>query len=343
MTSRAGGTGRFAVVVPAFNAAGCLGECLASLAPEIDRPEQIIVVDDGSADDTVAIARSFGVTVHAPGRLGGPAAVRNVGAALTGADILIFVDADVVVAPGSIAALLAQLASDPNVAAVFGSYDDQPQARAMISRYRNLLHHWTHQTGDERAATFWAGFGAVRRDAFEAVGRFDPAPELNYIEDIELGYRLRRAGFDIRLNPSIQCKHLKRWTLWSMIRTDTLHRALPWSRLLLAGADVRNDLNLSVTNRAAVGAAVLAAGLLVSSLAQPWLLLGAALMVACLVAICRDFFLFLTRSCGLLFAAGTVPLHAVHYVCGAAGFVLAVYHGRRFHPAPLRAMIGPSG
>jgi GT2 family glycosyltransferase len=53
------------------------------------------------------------------------------------------------------------------------------------------------------------------------------------IEDIEFGYRLRRVGYNIRLEKSLQVKHLKRWTGWSLVRTDFLNRALPWSLLIL--------------------------------------------------------------------------------------------------------------
>ena len=64
----------------------------------------------------------------------------------------------------------------------------------MVSQYRNLLHHFVHQHGHAEASTFWAGCGAIRRAAFDAVGGFDaarfPRPS---IEDIELGLSAPRA------------------------------------------------------------------------------------------------------------------------------------------------------
>ena len=54
------------------------------------------------------------------------------------------------------------------------------------------------------------------------------------IEDIELGYRLRDAGHEIRLCRDLQVKHLKRWRLGDMLTTDLLKRAVPWTRLMLA-------------------------------------------------------------------------------------------------------------
>src|SRR3989442_4923268 len=116
----------------------------------------------------------------------------------------------------------------------------------MVSRYRNLLHHFVHQRGKPDASTFWAGCGAIRRHTFEEVRGFDaarfPRPS---IEDIELGYRLRAAGHRIRLDPRLQGTHLKRWTLGSILRTDIAQRALPWSRLILKSGQAPPALNLT--------------------------------------------------------------------------------------------------
>ena len=61
--------------------------------------------------------------------------------------------------------MLGILREEPGIAAVFGSYDDEPGAPNLVSQYRNLLHHFVHQTGRTEASTFWTGCGAVRRDA----------------------------------------------------------------------------------------------------------------------------------------------------------------------------------
>src|SRR5690349_17222010 len=127
-----------------------------------------------------------------------------------------------------------RFAGDPALVAVFGAYDDDPRHPGLTSRYRNLLHHHVHSGAAGEAETFWAGLGAIRREAFEAAGGFDaerfPQPS---IEDIELGARLRRGGARIVLDPSIRGRHLKAWTPWSMVRTDLTRRGIPWTRLLL--------------------------------------------------------------------------------------------------------------
>ena len=75
--------------------------------------------------------------------------------------MLLFIDADVVVHPDVVARIRQAFEEEPSLAAVFGSYDANPRAPGIVSRYRNLLHHFVHQRGHREAATFWAGLGAV--------------------------------------------------------------------------------------------------------------------------------------------------------------------------------------
>jgi GT2 family glycosyltransferase len=117
---------------------------------------------------------------------------------------------------------------DPGLTAIFGAYDDNPMSGSLLSDFRNLLHHYVHSEGAGVASTFWTGLGAIRRDSFLSLGGFDETAA--WIRGIELGARLRRAGCVIVLDPSIQAAHLKRWTLGSMVQTDTALRAAagPW-------------------------------------------------------------------------------------------------------------------
>jgi hypothetical protein len=119
-----------------------------------------------------------------------------------------------------------------------------------VSQFKNLFHHFVHQHSNEEASTFWSGCGAVRRQAFLEAGGFDAVRyDRPCIEDIELGYRLREAGHRIRLLKNIQVKHLKRWSLRDMVRTDVFDRGVPWTILLLEKKQLPNDLNLQLTQR----------------------------------------------------------------------------------------------
>jgi len=225
---------RVSVIVPAYKNAQQLEECLSALKRDALPDTEIIVVDDASRDETPATAERCGVRVLRLAENAGPGGARNHGASHARGDILFFVDSDVVVRPGSVARVAQVFREHPDLAAVFGSYDAHPRAAGVVSQYRNLLHHFVHQQGNSDASTFWAGCGAIRRRVFEEVGGFDGQRfPRSSIEDIELGYRLRQAGYRILLDKSLQGTHLKRWSLRSVIWTDVTRRAIPWSRLIL--------------------------------------------------------------------------------------------------------------
>ena len=164
-------------------------------------------------------------------------------------------------------------AADPNLIAVFGAYDDAPEASGAVSGFRNLLHHHVHAGGAGEAVTFWAGLGAVRRDAFLAAGGFDARRyRRSSIEDIELGMRLAAGGGRLVLDPMIRGTHLKAWTLGSMISTDLVRRGIPWVELLLEtreGGAPRRTLNLGWRHRASATCVLAGVGATVAADAGP--------------------------------------------------------------------------
>lgn len=64
----------------------------------------------------------------------------------------------------------------------------------------------------------------------------------------ELGYRLKMAGFRIRIEKSLQVKHFKRWSVRSMLKTDLFDRAIPWTVLILSSKGFISDLNANTSS-----------------------------------------------------------------------------------------------
>jgi GT2 family glycosyltransferase len=257
-------------------------------------------------------------------RNSGPAAARNYGARHAGGDIVFFVDADVMVAPEALRRVEAVFREQPDLAAVFGSYDARPRAKGMISQYRNLLHHFVHQNGHSEASTFWAGCGAIRRTVFDSIGGFDEKKFLRpSIEDIELGYRLRQCGQRILLDKALQGTHLKRWNLYSLIRTDIACRAVPWSRLILETKNAPRDLNLNSGQKLSLVLVACACASLAAALIQPLFLMVAMAALFGVVVINRKLYLFFFRQKGILFAAAGVSLHFLYYLYSGLSYVYA--------------------
>lgn len=295
------------VVVPATDDPPTLDRCRGALAAAIGPDDELIVVD-GPSDLSAAGAR-------------------NVGAARATGDVVVFVDADVEVHGDALARLRRTFGRDDAPDAVYGSYDDAPDAPGLVSRFRNLLHHHVHHQAAGPASTFWTGLGAVRRDLFAASGGFDavryPHPS---IEDIELGHRLVADGARIELDPSIQGTHLKRWTLVSMLTTDLCRRGIPWVALQARERRVSSALNLSWRHR--LSAATCAVGVVALLLRLP-VLAGAAL--GTLVGLNFAFYRLLVRRQGVVHGSAGVVLHGAHHLASLlavpVGLVVAASAG----------------
>ena len=109
----------------------------SALLASTRKPDEIIVVDDASTDGTATLARRFGVRVITlPAGPHGPAVARNRLAVAAHGDILIFIDADVVVHENTLERIATYLGENPDLAAVFGSYDDDPFEQGLVSRYK---------------------------------------------------------------------------------------------------------------------------------------------------------------------------------------------------------------
>jgi glycosyltransferase involved in cell wall biosynthesis len=257
---RGGNTGvmMISIIIPVYNGKQVLNQCLEAVhasavyaAGKGSTEVECIVVDDGSTDGTPEVAGLYPCKLIAlEGGPFGPAHARNQGAQAASGDLLFFIDADVLIQPDTLVRVVDAFQKMPGIAALFGSYDETPASGEFLSQYKNLLHHFVHQQAHQDAATFWSGCGAIRRSIFLELGGFDatryPKPS---IEDIDLGYRLKAAGYKILLDKEIQVKHLKRWSLASLIKTDILHRAIPWTMLIMQHKSLPNDLNLKLSQR----------------------------------------------------------------------------------------------
>lgn len=186
------------VVVPAKNAAAYIGETIASALAQADVSE-VIVVDDGSTDDTVAIVQAIrdprlGLIVN---DTSGVSAARNLGARSARGNWLMFLDADDRLRPDAVSTLLTVAKTAPHAVLIYGDYNTIDSAGLAIGR-RGLLKGRRKPSGDvlERLASgnfiVNGGIMLVRGDAFRSTGGFDVS--LRYCEDWHCWCRLAALG-----------------------------------------------------------------------------------------------------------------------------------------------------
>ncbi|MEL7330962.1 MAG: glycosyltransferase [Cyanobacteria bacterium J06560_2] len=317
------------IIIPVFNGGESFRKCLESLNKWAIGAE-VVVVADGESDGSWKTATDLGAEVIRLPASKGPANARNVGAKAASSSILLFIDADVTIHPTTVVQVYEAFQSDADMAALIGSYDDAPGAPNFLSQYKNLFHHYTHQQASEEASSFWGACGAVRKSAFLQVGGFDARYRRPCIEDIELGYRLRQAGYKIRLCKNIQIKHLKHWTSFSLLRAEMFYRALPWMALLLKlkqthpaqYRQVSGDLNLEWKSRLSVVLIyAMCAGILLSTV---WPVMLWAVMVGAIALFLLNLpvYRFFYRKRGVLFAMRVLPWHWLYYFYSGLAFVI---------------------
>lgn len=208
---------RVSVIIPAYNAETVLPRCLVALEHQTLPQEQyeVIVVDDGSEDGTVDVARAHGVRVLTQDHLG-PAAARNAGAKLARADIIVFTDADCEPAPDFLERILEPFDA-PIVSGARGVY--RTQQKSLVARFVQLEYEERYQRiarveqeegGVDALDTSYA---AYRRDVFLKAGGFDTRYRHAAGEDHELSFRLAREGHIFRFVPEAAVYH---WHVESM-------------------------------------------------------------------------------------------------------------------------------
>lgn len=195
------------IIIPVKNGARTIRECLSAAKEQhdLDSPYEIIVVDDGSSDDTCAIAESLGLQVISQENAG-PAAARNAGARAAQGDILAFTDADCVPDSHWLQNLTAPF-QQPGVIGTKGTYRTHQAsliARFVQQEYQSKYARMAKQPTIDFIDTYSA---AYRRDVFLQNGGFDPAFPIPSVEDQEFSFRLARKGYIMKFAPMAVVYH----------------------------------------------------------------------------------------------------------------------------------------
>ena len=153
------------------------------------------------------------------------------------------------------------------------------------------------------------------------MGGFDEGFIRPSIEDIELGYRLAKAGYDICLLKNLQVTHLKRWELKTLLKTDIFYRAVPWSRLMIQRDHILRDLNLKMRDRISCGAVFMLSVsiLLIGELPCSGMVLG--LPVLFLLVLNRSLYQFFLKRRGLCFMFKGILFHWFYLFYSGAAFM----------------------
>jgi glycosyltransferase involved in cell wall biosynthesis len=211
------------VIVPAYQAAAVLPQCLAALQQQtIDHARyEIIVVDDGSTDNTADVAQQ---ALHAcpaaqviRAEHGGPAKARNIGAQAARGDLLLFTDADCQPLPDWIEQF-ERVFDNPEISGAAGAY--VTQQRSLIARFvqQEYEERYDYARGQATIDFIDTYAAAYRRAVFLENGGFDAAFPTASVEDQEFSFRLAERGQRLAFAPNARVSHQHNTTLMRYFR-----------------------------------------------------------------------------------------------------------------------------
>jgi GT2 family glycosyltransferase len=301
------------VIIPSYNSHRTIRLCVGSVADQTYRPIETIVVDDGSSDGAAELAESVGATVLRTTVNGGQSTARNLGADHARGEILFFLDSDVALAPGSVAAAVTELRSSPRLGAICGVLGPRSLvSQTAVARYRALqMYHWWLAREGEMDGLHTA-LCAMRAEVFREIGPFDPG--LRHTEAPEYGRRLRQR-YEIRSTAAIAGVHDHDATLRKLL--PKVFRRARATMLEWHGGEVPSG----------AGSRVLASGLLLAAvLAVPLpLLVGVAgtvvppALAAAAVALDAPTYRRVVADHGVRFGLQFTAIHLLYQLTTAAG------------------------
>lgn len=209
------------VIIPAYNAARDLEPCLHALSQNDLSNTEILVVDDGSTDETPLIAARLGIRCLATGGRRGPAAARNSGFRQAIHPHVLFLDADIVLPPNALTRIRETLdlyEHRPDVAGVLGQYAEQLPSDGFFTNYKNLSACYLYRITETQSPFLHTPIFCIRRTVMEEAGGFDSG--LTHGEDFRLGAQLGSRGFRFIIDRQVNGQHLKRYSLAGVLRED---------------------------------------------------------------------------------------------------------------------------
>jgi len=314
-------TPRLSVVMPVYNAESTLAECLTRLFQSTVEDFEVVLVDDGSTDNTRAIASSFPLRIVPTGGRVGPAAGRNLGAREAQGDVIFFIDSDVMVRPDTLSRLLGRF-EEGDVDGLIGVQAADMRYRNLPSQYKNLWMRWTYLRKEGDVPLFYTTAAGIRRDVFLRVGGFDQGYGNPNVEDTAFGQKLARLGVRVRVQPELEVEHVKRYSLWGMLKVDFM-RSVSMTRLKLRhrGDLAENNTSIPTSYMASVPLAGLGlAGLVVGALfGLPWVTVAGAGATLAAIGLNWEFLHTIRKSEGWARGFGAVPILWLELLVAGAG------------------------
>jgi glycosyltransferase involved in cell wall biosynthesis len=206
------------VIIPVYNGAKHLEECLKHVLASTYKDYEVIVVDDCSCDGSSGIAQIYTKNIINLAQRQGPAAGRNAGSKDARGEILLFVDSDIFITPDTLRRVADFFNGSNGADAITGLYSAQSPYTNFSSRYKNLYLRYKFTNIPAFTCAANTALLAVRKASFEKAGGFNP--DMFTCEDFEFSQRFSAAGFRIYNDKGLEAVHSRYFSFFGLISDD---------------------------------------------------------------------------------------------------------------------------
>lgn len=235
------------VIMPVKNGAATLSHALRAVRRSYYKNYEIIVVDDDSSDNSGEVAKAYGATVVKVENGRGANNARNLGASLAKGEILMFIDADIVIERETVLEIVESL-EESYADAVVGIYTAKHRHESFVSQYKNLWVRYSYIKSPPVIDWLFGSVSGIKRKSFLKLGGFNVELMAKHgHDDIELGKRAARAELNITLNMDIEVEHLKKYTIASFIKNE-FNRSMGFAALAMQFRETAKSVSKGFVN-----------------------------------------------------------------------------------------------
>lgn len=229
------------IIVPNYNGSNTISMCLRNIYSSTYKNYEVIVVDDGSTDNSISEIKKYNCKLVKLNKNKGPSCARNAGAEFASGDIFLFIDSDVCIQNDTLNLINGRFNMDADISAVVGMPDKYCKFKNIASQHFNLRVHFNYLNMPKYIPILYGSLCAVKKEAFFNVGGFDTELKKAGVEDNDLGYRLNDNNYKILLDKNIQFNHYKYISLLKLLKNDFL-RASDRRKLMLRRNNTLRDI-----------------------------------------------------------------------------------------------------